>query len=242
MSTFIDLTNQLLRRLNEVEIAPADFPSVQGVQATAKDAIRNAIAQINLSEYEWPFNAVEHTQQLVAGQEEYSFPQYLKVADFNSFQLQADSSLDVSSTMLDFIDRDTYYRHHKDLDDDAGTDGRGVPTTVAQGFGNGYIITPSPDKAYTIRFRYYQTHTDLTAHSDTTRVPPAFAQVIIEGALVQMYMFRDNTESAGISTALFQQGIKDMQGVLINKYEAISDTRVWRRSGATGLNFYGRHF
>ena len=50
MSTFLDLTNQLLRRLNEVEIAQADFPSVRGVQATAKDAIKNAIAKINQAE------------------------------------------------------------------------------------------------------------------------------------------------------------------------------------------------
>ena len=70
MSTFLDLTNQLLRRLNEVEIAQADFPSVRGVQATAKDAIKNAIAKINQAEYEWPFNAVEHTQLLVVGQED----------------------------------------------------------------------------------------------------------------------------------------------------------------------------
>ena len=226
MSTFLDLTNQLLRRLNEVEIAQADFPSVRGVQATAKDAVKNAIAKINQAEYEWPFNAVEHTQTLAVGQEEYSFPQYLKVADFNSFQLQADSSLGVSNTMLGFIDRDTYYRNYKDLDDNAGLSGRGTPTTVAEGFGNGYITTPSPDKAYTIKFRYYQTHNDLVAYNDVTRIPDTYDNVIVEGALMQMYMFRDNMEAAGISAQLFQQGVKEMQGILMNKYEAIRDTRI----------------
>lgn len=227
MSTYLDLTNQLLRRLNEVEIAQADFPSVRGVQATAKDAVKNAIAKINQAEYEWPFNAVQHTQLLVVGQEEYSWPQYLKVADFNSFQLQPNSSFGVRATHLKFIDRDTYYRNFKDLDDNAGAAGRAIPTMVAEGFGNGYAVTPSPDQAYTIKFRYYQTHNDLIAYGDLTRVPDTYDNVIIEGALMQMYMFRDNMESAGISAQLFQQGVKEMQGILMNKYEAIRDTRVF---------------
>jgi|TARA_R110000764_G_scaffold10153_1_gene31456 hypothetical protein len=226
VSTYLDLTNQLLRRLNEVEIAQADFPSVRGVQATAKDAVKNAIAKINQAEYEWPFNAVQHTQLLVVGQEEYSWPQYLKVADFNSFQLQPNSSLGVQATQLKFIDRDTYYRNFKDLDDNAGATGRAIPTTVAEGFGNGYAVTPSPDQAYTIKFRYYQTHNDLVAYGDLTRVPDTYDNVIIEGALMQMYMFRDNMEAAGISAQLFQQGVKEMQGILMNKYEAIRDTRI----------------
>lgn len=226
MSTFLDLTNQLLRRLNEVEIAQADFPSVRGVQATAKDAIKNSIAKINQAEYEWPFNAVEHTQLLAVGQEDYSWPQYLKVADFNSFQLQASTSLGTQATQLKYIDRDTYYSQYKDLDDNAGPSGRGIPTIVAEGFGNGFTVTPSPDQAYTIKYRYYQTHNDLVAYSDLTRVPDTYDNVIIEGALMQMYMFRDNMEAAGISAQLFQQGVKEMQGILMNKYEAIRDTRI----------------
>ena len=234
MSTFLDLTNQLLRRLNEVEIAQADFPSVRGVQATAKDAIRNSIAKINQAEYEWPFNAVEHTQILAVGQEDYSWPQYFKVPDFNSFQLQPSSSLGTTATQLKFIDRDFYYKNYKDLDDNA-TAGRGVPEYVAEGFGNGYTITPSPDQAYTIKFRYYQNHNDLVAYSDVTRIPDTYDNVIVEGALMQMYMFRDNMEAAGISAQLFQQGVKEMQGILMNKYQEIRDTRVRQGYRNAGL-------
>jgi len=234
VSTFLDLTNQLLRRLNEVEIAQADFPSVRGVQATAKDAIKNSIAKINQAEYEWPFNAVEHTQILAVGQEDYSWPQYFKVPDFNSFQLQPSSSLGTTATQLKFIDRDFYYKNYKDLDDNA-TAGRGVPEYVAEGFGNGYTITPSPDQAYTIKFRYYQNHNDLVAYSDVTRIPDTYDNVIVEGALMQMYMFRDNMEAAGISAQLFQQGVKEMQGILMNKYQEIRDTRVRQGYRNAGL-------
>jgi hypothetical protein len=59
--------------------------------------------------------------------------------------------------------------------------------------------------------------------------------VIIDGALYYMYMFRDNPESAGVSVQVFQQGIKNMQGIFINKYERVYDTRISRGS----RNSYG---
>ena len=39
-STYIDLCNKTLRRLNEVEISADNFPSVRGVQALVKDAVK----------------------------------------------------------------------------------------------------------------------------------------------------------------------------------------------------------
>ena len=59
-TTFIDLTNKVLRRLNEVEMTSSDFASATGVQALAKDAVRDSIAKINQAEFEWPFNSAEH--------------------------------------------------------------------------------------------------------------------------------------------------------------------------------------
>jgi len=61
-STFLNLCNQTLRRLNEVEISEAEFLTVSGVQALVKDAVKSAVARINQSEFEWPFNAASHTQ------------------------------------------------------------------------------------------------------------------------------------------------------------------------------------
>ena len=71
-------------------------------------------------------------------------------------------------------------------------------------------------------------HTSLSAPTDLTRVPDTYDHVLIDGALYQVYLFRDNTEAAGVSLTLFQQGIKEMQSILINKYETITDTRTVR--------------
>ena len=131
MSTFLALTNQLLRRVNEVEIAQADFLVTRGVQSVAKDAIKSAIAHINRAEFEWPFNAAVHSVTLVVGQEEYSWPQYFKVVDWNSFQIQKNESLGTTSKQLSHISRDTYYKDYRDADDDAGAVGVGLPSSSA---------------------------------------------------------------------------------------------------------------
>ena len=55
MSTFINLTNELLRRLNEVQIDESSFASAKNVQALAKDAINSAIRQTLQDAQEWPF-------------------------------------------------------------------------------------------------------------------------------------------------------------------------------------------
>lgn len=225
-STYIDLCNKVLRRLNEVEIAVGDFPTVRGVQALVKDAVRSSIAKINQAEYEWPFNAAEHTETLVAGQAEYVWPSFFKVSDWNSFQIQKDASLNANYKTLNFIERDVWYKNHRDADYEAGSAGRGVPDHVFPSHGNGFGVTPSPDAAYKVRFRYYLNYSDLTNYNDVTRIPESFDTVVIDGALYHLYMFKDNLESAQAAFVAFEDGIKDLQTLYINQYESIRDTRV----------------
>lgn len=225
-STYIDLCNQVLRRLNEVEISVGDFPTVRGVQALAKDAVKSAVAKINQAEFEWPFNAAEHTQTLVVGQSEYTWPDYFKVSDFNSFQILKDENLNSGYKHLKPIDRDEWYSRHRDDDYESGSAGRGVPDFVFQGHGNGFGVTPSPDQAYRVRFRYYLNYSDIQNHDDVTRIPESFDSVIVEGALYHLYMFKDNPESSQAAYLTFQQGVKDLQTLYINNYDYIRDTRV----------------
>lgn len=225
-STYIDLCNKVLRRLNEVEISTDDFSGVRGVQALVKDAVKAAISKINQAEFEWPFNAAEHVEVLQKGQTEYVWPDYFKVSDWNSFQIQKDDSLNVGYKTLKLIDRDEWYTKHRDADYDAGVSGRGIPEYVFQGHGNGFGISPSPDKNYSIRFRYYMNYADLKAYNDTTRVPTSFDTVIVDGALYHLYMFKDNLEAAQVAFMAFEKGLKDLQTLYINNYEYVRDTRV----------------
>ncbi len=225
-TTYIDLCNQTLRRLNEVEIAEADFASVRGVQALVKDAVKAAVAKINQAEFEWPFNAAEHTQTLVVGQTEYVWPQYFKVSDWNSFQVQKDDNLNASYKTLRLIDRDVWYKQHRDADYEAGSAGLDIPDFVFPSHGSGFGVSPSPDEAYKVRFRYYLNFSDITLHGDETRIPTSFDSVLVDGALYHLYMFKDNIESSQAAYVAFEQGIKDLQTLYINNYQYVRDTRV----------------
>lgn len=225
-STYLQLCNMVLRRINEVEIAEDEFLSVRGVQALVKDAVKAAVAKINQAEFEWPFNSAEHTETLVAGQSEYNWPDYFKIADWNSFQIQKNDSLGTGFKTLSPIDRDEWYKNYRDDDYEAGSTGRNVPDFVFPSHGQGFGVTPSPDKAYSIRFRYYLNYADLTAASDTSRIPQSFDTVIVDGALFHLYMFKDNIEASQAAYAAFEDGLKDLQTLFINSFEYVRDTRI----------------
>lgn len=225
-STYLDLCNLVLRRLNEVEIAADEFSSTRGVQALVKDAVKSALAKINQSEFEWPFNAAQHTATLVVGQEEYTWPQYFKAVDWNSFQIQKNDTFGTGYKTLAYMDRDDWLKNHRDTDMDSGNTGRGIPDFAFASHGNGYGVTPSPDKAYSIRFSYYLNFTDITNATDVTRVPESHDSVLIDGAIYYMYMFKDNMESAQAAFMAFEKGIKDLQTLYINNTASVRDTRI----------------
>ena len=225
-STYLELCNRTIRRLNEVEMTADGFAAASGVQALVKDAVKSAIARINQMEFEWPFNAAEQTDTLVVGQEEYSWPTYFKAVDWNTFQIQASTDLGTNFSTLQFIERDDWYKNHRDDDDKSGATGRSAPLYVFPSHGSGYGVSPSPDKTYSIKFRYYLNYTDITSHDDVTRIPASYGNVLGDGALYQMYQFKDNIEAAQLALMTFERGVKDLQGLYINTYHNITDTRI----------------
>lgn len=235
-STFINLCNMTLRRLNEVEIAPADFPNTRGIQSLVKDAVRASISKINQAEFKWPFNAAEHTMTLVAGQSEYTWPSELKLPDWDSFQIQKNTALNVGFTTLRHMDRNQWYSSGRDEDYEAGASGRGVPAFVFSSHGFGFGITPSPNAAYEIRFRYFENYDNLDLANDIASVPVAFDYVIVDGALYHMYMFKDNTESAGVAAQVFERGLKHLRSIYINDRDYVYDRRV-QFGGGTSRGF-----
>jgi len=226
-SNYLTLTNMVLRRLNEVEIQSADFGSVRGVQALAKDAVKNSVATINQAEFEWPFNAAEESGALVVGQTEYSWPASLKTVDWQSFQIQDDGGATSNEyRTLKFIDRDQWYQYMRDTDYEAGVSGIGMPKYVFPAHGTGFGVSPSPDKTYRIEFRYWLNYTDLSATSDVSRIPTAFDSLIVDGAMYHMYMFKDNPEAAQLAYQAFEMGLANMRSMYINHQDKVYDARV----------------
>lgn len=213
-STYLELTNRVLRRLNEVELTSSDFASPRGVHATVKDAVLDTVRKINNSKYKWPFNAQSGTQVLTIGQELYSLPSGIIAADWESFQIEKDDTLSVNHKHLKPINREEWYRTYRDLDQDAESDGKTVPEFVFDGPNSTWGLTPSPDKAYTVTFKYWTSPTAISAHGDTVTIPDDFDYVITAGALYHLYLFLDNSERTQLAKQAYDEGIKEM----VNRY------------------------
>jgi hypothetical protein len=101
-----------------------------------------------------------------------------------------------------------------------------VPTHIVRTPDNNYLLYPYPDKSYSIKFDYYTFPTDMSAHGDTTTVPDRFAAVIADGATAFVYQYRGELQQYGINFERFEQGIKNMQSLLVNRFEYIRSTYI----------------
>ena len=111
----------------------------------------------------------------------------------------------------------------------------GVPRSIVRTPDINYLLHPYPDKAYTIAFDYYTFPADLSAHGDTTTVPDRFAPVIVDGATSFVYQYRGEMQQYQLNFSRFEQGIKNMQSLLINKYDYIRSTVINRPRGSTNF-------
>ena len=105
-------------------------------------------------------------------------------------------------------------------------DSGSVPTHVVRTPDNNYLMYPYPDKSYVIKFDYYTFPADMDAHGDTTTIPDRFAPVIIDGATALVYQYRGELQQYGINFERFEQGIKNMQSILVNRFEYLRSTYI----------------
>lgn len=100
MSTFLDNTNEVLRRLNEVQIDVGDFTIVRSVQALAKDAINASIREILQVGNEWHFTIETNTQTCTVGEGVYDFPTDYSKADWETFYIRSLNNENVPQRLL----------------------------------------------------------------------------------------------------------------------------------------------
>ena len=227
-TTFITLVNDILRRLNEVEITPTDFPTVTGFRALVKDAVNASLQEISQKEFEFPFNHTTGTLTLVAGTSQYTLASDLKVADWDSFRINYDAVNNYSARVLKLLNYDSYIKRYFERDSEAEAGDRYQPIYVYTTIDTKVGFTPIPDNAYSVSYEYFAYATDLSSATDVMTVPDAFKHVVLDGALYHTYMFRDNSQQAGIAKAKFDEGIERMRTLLINRFVDVRDTRVNR--------------
>ena len=70
----------------------------------------------------------------------------------------------------------------------------------------------------------------MADHDDTTTIPDRFAAVIIDGATAFVYQYRGETQQYQLKMQRFEQGIKNMQTLLVNRFDYIRSTYLPRNS------------
>ena len=100
----------------------------------------------------------------------------------------------------------------------------GVPQYVSRTPDNNFLLYPFPTKAFTLKYDFFSFPTDMSAHGDTTTVPDRFAAVIVDGATAFVYQYRGETNQYQLNFARFEQGIKNMQTLLVNRFEYVRST------------------
>lgn len=233
MTTYIEMVNKLCRRVNEVQIPEDQFDTVLGVHAFIKDGVIDTLDQIFQTKYKWPFLATQATQVLTAGDQQYAWPADFQSVDWRSFQMLKDEALGVNHRVLVPIEREQWYARIRNDDFDAGVTGRNLPQYVFSDHGMGWGIAPSPDRAYTINYKYFRNPVRPTAATDELIIPPEYEYLVMQGGLMHAYLFYDNNERSTIAEKRRDDGLKDMVNTLLgNNLEHMYDGRVdaghWR--------------
>ena len=236
MSTFLNLTNELLRRLNEVQIDESSFASAKNVQALAKDTINSAIREMLQDAQEWPFTFITYEHTLSAGTNSYSFPADYSKADWDTFYIKQLSSENNTPQKLELITYDQYLSNYRSIEDTSGSSGQTSPRYVYMTQDTKFGVSPVPDAAYVVEYRYWKYPADLVLHDDVAIIPDRFKHVVIDGAMMYMMLFRSNEQSSSLHSQKFKDGIKTMRRLVMDQAVNVTSTAIYRPSYTTVLD------
>jgi len=222
--TYLDITNEVIARMNEVALTSANFGSARGFQVQCKNAVNDAINYINQREFGWPFTHDTHSQTLVAGQTRYTIPADSQSVDYDTFRISKDDTLAVNGITLRIMDYKEYTQKY--IEQETTTGVGAVPIYVFRSPDNNYGLFPYPDKAYELKLEYYKKPTALSAHGDVPTVPEQYRQVVVDGATAYAYQYRGEAQQYGINFSRFEDGIKQMQSILLNRADYVRSTYI----------------
>lgn len=222
--TFLGLVNEVNRRFNEVELTSANFASSKGFYNTVKDSVNTAIRDINQTHYEWPFNHALETLTLVVGQTRYPYPSNASTVNYETFRIKENLTFNNDTVKLYSLTYEEYLSRFVDQEYTTDTTTRNLPEYIVHPPSQEILVSPAPDNAYEMVYEYYTVPDDLSLATDIPTIPSRFKHVIVEGALYHAYMFRGNEQSAAMAKGKFEEALKKMRIILINRYNYVIST------------------
>lgn len=239
-ANYLQLTNELLRELNEVSLTSASFAGAVGIQSHVKDSVNRAYLDIVNEENQWPFLAVQEsgstspfhgnvTVATVEGQRWYNLnpnttgrdSDYGSI-DWHNFYL---TTIGVSGETSPYVSRNLRYtttEEWKDYfrpsensgsaDEEYGTPRRIIRSPDGRKFG----LSPIPDKVYNVHFFAYLQPTELSAYSDEVVFPAQYKTVLLARARYYIHQFKQDSQAAAFALEDYKRGLRLMKDNLMS--------------------------
>jgi hypothetical protein len=252
-TTYLSLTNEVLREINEIQLTSGTFSGAVGIQAFVKESINRSIFDIANEEPQLPFFAAAAsggtdpfygnvTVASVAGQRWYTLKadsssittDYASI-DWDDFYI---TTISVSGESAPYVSRGLKYinltdwrRYLRDSEnaDDADTQNYGEPRYVIRSpdhrkFG----LSPIPDKVYNVHFYAYTIPTALSAHSDAMVLPDQYGPVITAKTRYYVHQFKEQLQQASFAMDDYKKGMRNMKNNLVNPDpKRMTDDRIY---------------
>ena len=124
----------------------------------------------------------------------------------------------IKAIPLRYLSYEEYNEKFRERDARPDTDKFADPEFVYTTYNDELGLTPIPDTSNrTLKFDYYVTNTDLSAHDDTGIIPTRFESIVNARAKYYTYMFRSDVQTAQYALKEYEDGIKRMRVELINR-------------------------
>ena len=240
-TTYLTMTNEVLRELNEVQLTSANFSDAVGIQAFVKESINKSLNDIANAEPQLPFFAAAAsggtdpfygnvTVASVAGTRWYTLKSgsssittdYASI-DWDDFYM---TTINVSGETAPFVSRGLKFltltdwkRYVRDREnaDDADTQSYGEPKYVIRSPDNRkFGLSPIPDKVYNVHFYAYSAPTALSAYDDAMILPDQYASIVLAKTRYYVHQFKENIQQAAFAMDDFKKGMRHMKSNLIN--------------------------
>jgi len=240
-TTYLDLTNEVLRELNEIPLTAASFADAIGFQKFVKDTVNKSIFDIANEEPQLPFFSAgvsgatdpfygNVTVETVTGQRWYTLKagsssittDYASI-DWDDFYV---TTINVSgetapyvSKGLRFLTLDDWKRYYRDSEneDDANTQNHGEPKFVIKSPDNRkFGLSPIPDKVYNVHFYAIVRPTALSAYDDTMVLPEQYSNIVTARMRYYVWQFKESPQQAAFALDDYKKGMKSMKSNLMN--------------------------
>jgi hypothetical protein len=240
-TTYLDLTNEVLRELNEIPLTAANFANATGLQKFVKDTVNKSIFDIANEEPQLPFFSAgvsgstdpfygNVTVATVAGQRFYTLKSdsssittdYASIDwdDFYVTTINVDGeSAPYVSKGLRFLTLDDWKRYYRDSEneDDANSQNYGEPKFVIKSpDSRKFGLSPIPDKVYNIHFYAFVRPTALSAYDDTMVLPEQYSNIVTARMRYYVWQFKESPQQAAFALDDYKKGMKSMKSNLMN--------------------------